>query len=142
MNDHNPPRWFWALSGLAVIWNLLGIAAYVADVTMSAEALAQLPAAERDLREAVPGWVTGAYAVAVFTGTAAAIVLCLRRRLAIALFVVSLAAVVLQMGYLFGVADAAAVLGAGALIGPGIIILLAALQVWFAVISKNRHWLA
>ena len=106
------------------------------------EALAELPRAQQDLRAAMPGWVTGAYAIAVFVGLAAAIVLCLQRKLAIALFAVSLAAVVIQMGYVYFGMNAIDVMGAASMTLPVIIIVLGALQLWIATIASGRGWLA
>lgn len=141
MSTNKLPTWFWVLAALAVVWNFLGVGAYFADVTMGEEAMQQMSAAERDLRDATPVFVTGAYAIAVFAGLAAAIALLLRRRLATPLFAVSLAAVVVQMGYLFLGMNAAAVLGNTAVIFPSIIILLGALLLWFSVAANKKGWL-
>lgn len=142
MTNLKPPAWFWIVAVIAVVWNVLGIGAYIADVTMSEEALMGLPEAERELRAATPGWVTGAFAIAVFAGLAAAIMLLLKRRLAVALFGLSLAAVLIQMGYTFIGTNAAAVLGVAGMVFPGIIIVLGALFLWFALASKRKGWLA
>ena len=78
----NVPGWFWLVAGIAFLWEAMGCYMYVAQVTMSAADLAALPAQQRELWEAMPGWVTGAYAVAVWAGLAGAIGLLLRHRLA------------------------------------------------------------
>lgn len=142
MTNSKPPAWFWIVAVIAVVWNVLGVGAYIADVTMSEEALMSLSEAERDLRAATPSWVTGAFAIAVFAGLAAAVTLLLKNKIAVALFGVSLAAVLVQMGYTFLGTDAAAVLGAAAMVFPGIIIVLGALFLWFSLASKRRGWLA
>ena len=142
MTDSKLPAWFRVVAVLAVLWNLAGVAAYYTDVTMTEEALAALPDAERSLRASTPAWLVGTYATAVFAGLAAAITLLLKKKIAVALFGVSLAAVVVQMGYTFFGMNAAAVLGAAAMIFPGIIIVLGALLLWFAMASKQRGWLA
>ena len=141
MTDGKLPTWFWVVAGLAVLWNLMGVAAYYSDVTMTPEALAELPQAQQELRAATPGWVTGFYAIAVFGGLAAAIVLCLKRKLAIPLFAVSLVAVVIQMGYIFFGMGAAEILGASAMAFPAIIILLGGFQLWFSTHARNRDWI-
>ncbi|NNF15565.1 MAG: hypothetical protein HKN70_02405 [Gammaproteobacteria bacterium] len=105
------------------------------------EALQAMTEAERGLRSATPAWVTGAFAIAVFSGLAAAILLALRKAYAVPLFAISLVAVVLQMGYVFIGMDAAAVLGNEAMIFPAIIIVITALLLWFSISAKNRGWL-
>lgn len=140
MTEQKLPTWFWVVASLAVLWNLIGVYAYYSDVTMSPEALAELPQVQQDLRAAMPSWVTGAYAIAVFVGLAAAIALCLKNKLAVPLFAVSLAAVVAQMGYFFFGMNAIEIMGAGSMVFPAIIILLGAIQLWISVRARGQGW--
>ena len=141
MNDEKLPTWFWVVAVLAVLWNIMGCAAYYMDVTMTPEMLAELPEADQALRAAIPAWITGLYAIAVFVGLAGAITLCLRKKLAIPLYIVSLVAVIVQMGYIsFGV-NTVEIRGAVSLVFPVVIILLGALQLWFSMHAKGRGWL-
>lgn len=141
MNDEKLPTWFWVVAVLAVLWNLMGCFAYYSDVTMTPEMLAELPPADQALRAAAPAWITGAYAVAVFVGLAAAIALCLKNKVAIPLFIVSLVAVVVQMGYISFGMNAVEIRGAVSLVFPVVIIVLGALQLWFSLHAKGRGWL-
>ena len=75
-----PTRGFWIISGLALVWNLLGVANYLMSVTMDPEVLAALPEAEQALYADIPAWVTSAFAIAVFSGTLASLALLLRKR--------------------------------------------------------------
>jgi len=135
------PRWFWIIVIVAVIWNLIGVYAYISDVTMSPETLAKFPPAEQELINARPTWLIGAYAIAVFAGVIGAVLLALRKKAATPAFGVSLAAVVVQMGYvLFGM-GAIAKLGATAAIFPGVIFVIAAGLLWFSMRSTNKGWL-
>ena len=140
MNDQKLPTWFWVVAVLAVLWNLIGAFAYYSDVTMSPEMLAQLPEADQNLRAAMPTWVIGLYAIAVFVGLTAAITLCLRNKLAIPLYVVSLAAVVIQMGYISFGMNAVEIRGAVSLILPVVIIVLGVLQLWVSMHAKGQGW--
>lgn len=140
--NSNIPVWFWVLAVLAVLWNAMGVFAYVSDVTLSPDAIAALPQAQQDLRASTPSWVTGAYAIAVTAGLLAALCLLLRKGWAVPLFVGSLAAVVMQMGYVIFVLNAPAVLGAPAVIFPVVVILLGALQLWFSTSAKARGWIS
>lgn len=135
------PIWFWIIAALAVVWNILGVGAYLADVTMSDNAVAALPEAERNLRAATPSWITGAYAIAVFAGFLGAVSLALRKNWAIPLFGASLVAVAVQMGFIFFGMNAIGILGAGAAIFPAIIIIIAAFLVWFSLSAKGKGWL-
>lgn len=136
------PVWFRVAAIAAVVWNVLGVAAYLMEVTMSEAALAALPEAERLLYERMPAWVTAAFAIAVWSGLAGSVALALRRRIALPLLTASLVAVLAQMGYLFLVAGVAAVKGAASAVMPAVIVLIAAALVWLAVRVRRRGWTA
>ena len=42
-----PPRWFRPVAVIALLWNVLGCVAYLADVTMKPEDIAKLTEAQR-----------------------------------------------------------------------------------------------
>jgi hypothetical protein len=81
----------------ALVWNLLGLMAFVMQVVMSPEQVAALPPEDRAVYEATPSWLTAAFALAVGGGVVGSIGLLLRRRWAITAFAVSLAALVVQI---------------------------------------------
>lgn len=137
-----PTRGFWIISVLALLWNLIGIATYLMTVTMSEEALAALPEAERALYTGTPAWVTSAYAIAVFGGTLASIALLMRTAWAVPLFLLSLVAILLQMGHaLFGTA-LIVVQGATAAVLPLLIVVIAAYLAWFSRAAQRRGWIS
>ena len=41
-NSSPIPTWFWVASILALVWNLMGVMAYIAQVTLTPEALAAI----------------------------------------------------------------------------------------------------
>jgi hypothetical protein len=135
-----PPRSFWILSGAALLWNLLGLMAYVTYVTMSEEAIAALPEAERIMYEN-PAWVTAAFATAVTAGTLGCILLLLRKGLALPVLIVSLGAVLLQMSHAFLLSDVVRVAGAQAAVMPVMVTVVAVLLAWYAWHAKQRRWL-
>jgi len=135
------PVWYWIVGGLALVWNLMGVAAYVAQVTMSEEALAALPEAERALYETVPAWAVGAFALAVFGGALGCLLLLLRKRLAMPALVVSLVGVLVQMSHSFFIADSMEVYGPGATVMPIMVVVIAILLVWHTRSSTARGWL-
>ena len=61
------PRWFSVVAWVALVWNLLGVMAFAAQMMMTPEMLAALPEAERNLYENVPMWATIAFACAVLS---------------------------------------------------------------------------
>lgn len=95
------PKWFRPVGIVALLWNLIGCAAYLADVMMTPEALAQLTAAQQEMYAARPTWAVAATAIAVWFGAAGCVGLLLRKRWATPLFIISLAALIVQDAWLF-----------------------------------------
>ena len=126
------PRSFWIISSIALAWNLMGVATYLMHVMMPPEALAEMSEAERALIASSPSWVTGAYAIAVFSGTLGSVGLLLRKKWATPLFVISLLGILAQMGYTLLIQDTIEVLGASAVIMPLVIIVIGIYLVWFS----------
>ena len=137
-----PPWWYWAAAIIALLWTLLGVVAWTMDLMMDPAALAQLSPEQQALYAVRPQWVFVLYAIAVFSAFAGAIGLLLRRRWVTTLFLVSLAAIVIQFGYvLFGM-DAIGLLGpAQALPFPITIFLFGVFLLWFARYARRHGWI-
>lgn len=135
------PRWFWVVAIIAIVWNVVGVASYLMEVTTRETSLAALPAAERALYAMQPEWVTGAYAIAVFAGLAGCVLLAMRRALAAPLLALSLAAVLVQMFYVFALSDALTVQGASSAVLPAAIVVIGAVLLWLAMHARRRGWL-
>ena len=131
-------RSFWIIGGIALVWNLMGVAAYLMDVTMSPEALEALPEAERALRDEFPSWITSAYAIAVFGGLLGCVLLLMRKALAVPVFIVSLIAILIQMGYSLFMSSVLEVRGATAAIFPLIVVAVGIYLVWYASSAKKK----
>jgi hypothetical protein len=135
------PAWFWAVAGVAVVWNLIGVGAYLAQVTMSEDALGALPEAQRQLVAATPAWVIGAFAIAVFAGLAGSLALSLRRGLATPILALSLVAVLAQTLYVFALSKTLAVMGASGAAMPVVVTVIAVALLWFSSMAKGKGWL-
>ena len=137
-----PPWWYWAAAIIALLWTLLGVIAWTMDLMMDPAALAKLPAEQQALYVARPAWVFVLYAVAVFSGFIGAIGLLLRQRWVTTLFLLSLAAVVVQFGYILFGMDAIELLGPGeALPFPLTIVLFGVFLLWFARYARRHAWI-
>lgn len=137
-----PPRWYWIAAGLILAWMLVGVAAWLADLMMDEAAFAELSDAQRSLYERRPGWLFRVYGVAVIAGLAGALGLLLRRDWAVLALGLSLAAVVIQMGYTFTAMDAIGALGAAAALPfPLLILGIGAASLWLSLHARRRDWL-
>ena len=141
MSEGNkPPKSFYWIAGVALLWNLMGIGAYVSQVTMAPEGLSALPDAERALYTNIPWWATAAYAIAVTAGALGCVLLLFRKALATPVLIASLAGVLVQMYQALFMANSIEVYGAGAMIMPGAIIIVGAYLIWFSMNAKNKGW--
>lgn len=136
-----PPLWFTALAALALLWNLAGLFAVIADLQLSAAEIAALPAQQQALYAARPGWSVAASLVAVVGGTLGCVGLLLRRRWAVWVLAASLAGVVLQDLGIFLVAGAAALSDPVPLALQGVVLIVALGLLWLARRAAARSWL-
>ncbi len=136
------PVWFWIVAVIAVIWNGMGVMAYIMQVTMTPEELAALPAAEQALYVDLPAWYTGAFAIAVFGGTVASIALLMRKASAYLLFIISFVAILVQMFYNFFMSRALEVYGPGGLVMPIMILVFAIALIFISKSAREKGWIS
>jgi len=137
-----PPKSFYWIAGIALVWNLFGVMAYINQVTMSPEMLAALPDATRTFFENQPSWVTGVYAIAVNAGALGCVLLLLRKSWAVPVFIVSLVCVLLQFSYNYLIADGMAVFGRSSVAVPISITVIGAGLVKYSMDAKAKGWLS
>jgi hypothetical protein len=136
-----PPKSYYWIAGVALVWNLMGLGSYVSQVTMTPEMLNALPEAERALYENVPAWATSAFAIAVNAGVLGCLLLLLRKSWALPLLVLSLVAVLAQQFNTYVLMKALPVVGpVGAAFSVAVII-IGVYLVWMANDAKQRDWM-
>ena len=134
------PKWFMIVAAVLLVWNLLGVMAYVMQVMMSPETLAALPQEQRELYENTPDWATAAFAVAVNFGALGCVLLLLRRNLAGLFLQLSLAGVLVQMFHSFFMSKSFEVFGPGGLVMPVMVIIIAIYLVVLAAKARTNRW--
>ncbi|MEQ6124053.1 hypothetical protein AAON49_07640 [Pseudotenacibaculum sp. MALMAid0570] len=100
-NSNKPNVLFWIIGIVALLWNAMGVKAYL-DQAYQTDAFKEMYKDSPELLEIVnnlPSWYTALFAIAVFGSTLACILLLLRKNLAKLLFFLSLIAVIVQTGY-------------------------------------------
>lgn len=134
------PWWFWLVSGIALLWNLMGVGAYISDMRMSHEDMVKnYGQALADAAQSQPAFVTGAYAFAVFGGVLGCLLLLLRKKIAIWPLIISLIAVLIQQGYSWFGTDVMASLPMSNKIMYISIVVVAVLLVWFARVMTTKR---
>ena len=134
------PIWFWVVGVIALLWNLMGLMAFVAQMMMTKESLASLPESQQKLYEATPTWVNVVFGIAVISGTLGCVGLLMRKHWALPVFVVSFIAVLAQMSYVFIMSDTVSVMGASQMVLPVLVTVIAAVLVWYSRFVKIRNW--
>ena len=134
------PVWFWVVGVIALLWNLMGLMAFVSQRMMTKESLASLPESQQKLYEATPTWVHVVFGIAVISGTLGCIGLLMRKHWALPVFVVSFITVLAQMSYVFMMSDTVSVMGASQMVLPVLVTVIAAVLVWYSRFVKIRNW--
>ena len=142
-SNTKPPVWFWIVSILALLWNLMGVMSYLEQAYMTDEIKAQYTAEQLTLMEGIPAWVTAAFAIAVWGGLLGCIALLFRKRWAKPLLMLSLIAILIQMAYSFFMTNAAEIYGLiRGIIIPLLVIIIGIALVQFARIAEKRNWIS
>ena len=136
------PKWFMPVAIVALLWNAAGCAAYLADVTMSADDLAKLDQGQQALYAARPAWAVAAFAVAVWGGAAGSLGLVLRKAWAQPLLWLSLAGLLIQDAALFGLTSVVSQSGPSVLVIQGLVCAVAVGLVLLARHAARQRWLA
>ena len=135
------PKWFKVVAILALLWNLLGCAAYLVDAMMTPEAAAKLPPAQQELYKSRPSWAVGATAVAVWFGALGSLGLILRKRWATLLLAISLIGVIVQDYWLFVVSDAVRLAGPSVAVMQAFVLIVAIALLALSMRASKRGWL-
>lgn len=132
---------FWIIAGAALAWNLIGVVFYIGHVTVSAEALAKMSAAQQEFFINTPTWATAAFAIGVNGGAFGSLFLLMRKTWAVPMFALSLAAIVVQDIDAFVLRDGYSVVGVNGIIIPSMVLIIAIALLFYAIAAKRRHWL-
>ena len=134
-------RWYYIILSVALLWNLLGVSAFVMQIMMTPEATANLPPAERELYANIPVWAIVAFGVAVLGGTLGCIGLLLRKQWGLIVLWLSLLGVLTQMTHVLLISDVLKVSGPGAAVMPILITIVAVALIVIGRNANTRHWL-
>ena len=134
----NPPRYFVPVAIVALLWNLLGLAALAMDAMADPAALTP---AQQALAASTPLWAKIGSWVGVGAGALGSLGLVLRKSWAVPLLAISLAGVVVQDVWLFGMADVGAAYGSAPLVMQGVVLAIAVALLLLARNARAKGWL-
>ncbi len=110
----------------------MGVFQYLSMQYMKEEMAAAMTPEQNALMESLPTWYTAVFAIAVFAGILGSILLFLQKKAATPLFLISLLAVLIQMGYWLLGTNAREVMGNQAAFMPVTVIIVAVFLYFFS----------
>lgn len=142
MNVTNKPgTGFWIIAVIALLWNLMGVFQFLASTVMLDAMIAELPEEQVDLFTSTPMWNTIIFAIAVFSGIIASITMLLRKKITVALFGISLIAVLIVQGYWLLATESLEIMGPTAAIMPLLVIIVSIFLYFYNKGAARNGWL-
>ena len=137
------PTTFWIIAIVGLIWNLMGVGAFVGQAFITDEALSAMTEAQRALYESTPQWLNVIFGIAVLTGLLGCIALLMKKSWGVLMFVVSIIAVLIQNFYSWFATDAIDIYGSvQGVIMPCLIIALGGFLLYYSRSCRSKGWLS
>ena len=135
-SNTKPPIWFWIISVLALLWNLMGVLAYLSRHFITEEMVAEMePQLQYEMGIEHPAWYTALFAFAVFGGVLGALGLLLRKKWAYMLFLISsICATAQQIYYVVTVEGTDKIM-------PTLVIIVCMFLLWYSKHSIKKEWI-
>ena len=135
------PWHLWLVGVIAVLFNAVGVFDFVMSMARGADYMASAGMTRDQVAhyQGMPVWMTIVWAVGVFSAFLASFLLLLRRKLALPVFVVSLAAFLISLLYTYVLTDGGAVMGQQMAITSAIITGLLIFFSWYSRVIASRQ---
>lgn len=136
-STNKPNTGFWVIAVVALIWNLMGVMAYLTRAFITDEMIAALPIENQaEFLVDYPSWYTGAFALAVFGGAFGSLFLLLKKKFAASLFLISAIGAIAQHVYLFMNVEMKD------LVMPIMVIAVCVFLVWYSRDVTKKGWIS
>lgn len=130
------PMHLWIIGVVALLWNAVGAVDYVMTQTKNEAYMGQFTAEQLEFFYGLPMPIVAAWAIAVWGGVLGAVLLLLRKRLAVSVFLVSFIAMVITAIHNYGLSNGLEAIGdTGALVFTAVIFVVALLLYLY---SRNQ----
>lgn len=132
------PRHLWVVGILGLLWNCLGAFDYLMTETRNESYMSQFTPEQLEYFYGFPAWVVAFWALAVWGGVLGALLLLLRKRLAVPVLLVSFLSMIVTSIYNFGLSEGLEVTGGAGLAFSGLIFVVA-LGLWLYARNMSRR---
>jgi hypothetical protein len=141
-STNKPTVLFWIIGVVALIWNAMGVNAYIQQAYNTESYKAMLSPEQLEMANNTPAWAIAMFAIAVFGATLGSIFLLMRKKVAGTLFVVSFLALLIDMGHTFFAGLGADAYGPGGIMMPIMIFGIGGFLIWYAKNATKKGWLS
>lgn len=131
---NKPSIWYWVICVLGLLWSIGGGYDYLMVVTENAEYMGKIPAETLDYYNSFPNWLMWPWAIAIWGSVLGWLLMLLRRKLAVPVFLLALLGLIVNMLY-FVLSGGLPIMG---LVGTIFIIIAVAISI-FAVWFGRRN---
>jgi len=128
-----PPLHFWIVAVLALLWNAVGAFDYLATQLRLESYMSGFGEEQLAFFYGLPTWAVAAWAIAIWSAVFGSLALLFRMRWAVALFIISLAAMLISAFHNFVLSNGLEIMGAFGAVFSGVI---AAIGVFLIVYSR------
>ncbi len=101
-NRISTPWHVWVIGVIALLWNAMGAFDYFMSQTKNEAYMAMFTPEQLDFFYSFPSWSVALWAIAVWGGVLGCILLLLRNKLAVCVFLISLICMVINTIYIYG----------------------------------------
>ena len=131
---------YWIIGVVALLWNIGGATNYLMQMDLAF--VSTMPETHRAIVIGRPVWATGGFAIGVFGGAVGCLLLLLKHRYSIHMFIVSLIGILVTMIHTANVASTKIEFNSGEvfmmILSP---IIVASCLIWYANFSKSKAWI-
>ncbi|SCY31915.1 hypothetical protein SAMN05192588_2230 [Nonlabens sp. Hel1_33_55] len=138
---NKPAVWFWILAVILLLWNIMGLIAFLTEAIAPELFTESFNQEQMDLYNNRPVWYMYNFAIAVFAGTFSCIMLLARKKFAVTLAIFSFLAVLISTGYTV-YSGALDLVGISDKVLFYLVLVLDLILVLFAMYAAKKRWIA
>ena len=137
------PLWFKIVAVVAILWNIMGLMAFIFDIQMTPEELAEmdLHPAMKEAYANSPTWNWIAYGVATICGFLGSLMLLLRKKIVLPILGLSLVGVLVQFFGWYFTTNIFSEMGMSAMGMPIAVVIIAIYLYFLSHKAKKAGWL-
>ena len=125
---------FWVICVSALVWNIMGSINFI--MQMNPEMIAKFPEEAQSLIASRPLWATIAFAIAVYGGVLAEVLLLLKKETAYYIFIISFLSVIITNIHTFQVSSSIDIW-----VGSLMSFIIAAFLIWYTKFVQRKGWI-